>query len=246
MTSPKGIWYGLRRGKLLLPSLAVALSVIATVLSTEALLAFYYFNQTGELFWSRTSEERLTSAKEVEDTRQKLSPIYGYNLRPGWDAASSSKDIGNQLGVLGYSELPDFWYWPANNYGFISKFDYPFVGPPKTFYVAVTGGSVANGFALEAREQIVRVVSDAASIPRQAVQIINLTGGGFKQPQQALVIAYFAAIGQKLDLIVNLDGLNEAYIGWDNSKRFGAEPALPSVQFLYGLQNQFLSVVSGR
>ena len=68
-----------------------------------------------------------------------------------------------------------------------------------------------------------------------------MTGGGYKQPQQALALSYFLAIGQKVDLVINMDGLNESYISWHNWKNFGVEPAIPSAQFLYGLLNNFVS-----
>ena len=43
---------------------------------------------------------------------------------------------------------------------------------------------------------------------RKSLRIVNLANGGFKQPQQFFVAAYFM---DKLDLVINLDGLNDAH-----------------------------------
>lgn len=216
---------------------------LATVLGLEVALQVYgYFDQGRVIALRDVSRlDGRDDADAVKDTRQKLSPIYGYNLRPGWVAADGA-DLG-QLGATGHDKIPDFWHWPANNYGFFSDVDYPYIGAPGTFYVAVLGGSVANGLALEGIALISEIVR--RGVGERPVKIINLTGGGFKQPQQAIVLSYFHSIGQSIDLVINMDGLNEAYVGWDNAERFKAKPALPSMQFLYGLQNHFLSTNGG-
>jgi hypothetical protein len=44
----------------------------------------------------------------------------------------------------------------------------------------------------------------------KTLRIVNLTNGGYKQPQQFFVAAYFM---DKLDLVINLDGFNDATPG---------------------------------
>jgi len=54
---------------------------------------------------------------------------------------------------------------------------------------------------------------------------------GYKQPQQLIVLAYFLSIGQRFDLVVNIDGFNEVAIGALN-ERHGWDPSMPSVMHL--------------
>jgi hypothetical protein len=41
------------------------------------------------------------------------------------------------------------------------------------------------------------------------IVLLNFGSGGFRQPQQLLILTYFFLIGQRLDLVINLDGFNE-------------------------------------
>ena len=139
-----------------------------------------------------------------EDTRQKLSPIFGYSLRPGWRATDGLDDfqkneIYRQLGV---NQIPEYYYLPANNYGFISNFDYPYSNKDSknTFYIAITGGSVANGLAIMVQEEFEKIVKKDLGFENHDVVIINLSGGGYKQPIQTQILSYFISIGQKIDL----------------------------------------------
>ena len=190
---------------------------------------------------SDTPENLINS----EDTRQKLSPIFGYSYRPGWRPSDGLDDfkkneIYKQLGV---NQVPEYFYLPANNYGFISNFDYPHSNKDSinTFYIAITGGSVANGLALMVQEEFEKIVKKDLGFDNHDIVIINLSNGGYKQPIQAQILSYFISIGQKIDLIINLDGLNEAYIGWENVSLFNTEYSIPYGTFLYGLLNNYYS-----
>ena len=54
---------------------------------------------------------------------------------------------------------------------------------------------------------------------------------GYKQPQQALVLAYFLSIGQAYDLVVNIDGFNDVALAALNNEQ-GLDISMPSVQHL--------------
>jgi hypothetical protein len=178
----------------------------------------------------------------LADTRQKLSPIFGYGLRPGWSVVENTPDLARSLELIGERTPPPEWRLPANNYGFISPVDYPYSDPDETaFYVAVTGGSVANGLAVSVPELIAKAVNAASGYEARKVVVLNMSGGGYKQPQQSLILSYFLSIGQEIDLILNMDGLNEAYTSWENEALYAIEPALPGGKFLYGLLNHFAS-----
>jgi hypothetical protein len=59
---------------------------------------------------------------------------------------------------------------------------------------------------------------------------------GYKQPQEAVVLAYFLAIGQPFDLVINIDGFNDVALGSLNNER-GLDSSMPSVQHLDPLIN---------
>jgi hypothetical protein len=48
------------------------------------------------------------------------------------------------------------------------------------------------------------------------VQVISTALGGYKQPQQLLVLSYFLALGAEYDVVINLDGFNEVDGAKDN------------------------------
>jgi hypothetical protein len=50
------------------------------------------------------------------------------------------------------------------------------------------------------------------AIPRFAgkqIRVVSFALGGYKRPQQLLVLAYYLSLGQPLDVVVNVDGFNE-------------------------------------
>jgi hypothetical protein len=53
--------------------------------------------------------------------------------------------------------------------------------------------------------------------------------GAAKQPQQLMKLAYLLAIGQQVDLVINVDGFNEFALGWQNVNA-GMDPILPAAQ----------------
>ena len=59
---------------------------------------------------------------------------------------------------------------------------------------------------------------------------------GYKQPQMLLVLAYFLSIGQRFDMVVNIDGLNDVALGSLNNQR-GMDISMPSAQHIDPLIN---------
>ena len=62
---------------------------------------------------------------------------------------------------------------------------------------------------------------------RGRVVVLNLAGGGFKQPQQVSVLMQMLLLGVPVAAVVNLDGYNELVFGSTNA-RDGVHPLLPS------------------
>lgn len=226
--------------------IAIVTGILAfiVVLGVEILLQGFHFVTEREVLAKRlfqSDETQVSSANDVGRARFRMSPVYGYGLRDDW----APVDDGGEdffLEMTGRKELPDYWYWSGNNYGFQSDKDYPFHAEGEdNFYVIVLGGSVANGLALDVADDIKAAVKLAPGYETQDVHVINLAQGGFKQPQQAQILAYMLSVGQPVDLVINMDGVNEAFLGYENIKDFGVEPNLPAAKFVYGLQNYFLT-----
>jgi hypothetical protein len=96
----------------------------------------------------------------------------------------------------------------ANNHGFFSTFDYPY-NEDGSYIVGIFGGSVANFWYCLSHEEIKR---NLELLLGREVVVLNFALGAAHQPQQAMILTYFGSIGQKFDLIINLDGFNEVTI----------------------------------
>jgi hypothetical protein len=78
------------------------------------------------------------------------------------------------------------------------------------FVIGILGGSVADSFAYYSIRNPSHFESLREAIPTfggKNLRIVNLATGGFKQPQQFFVVAYYM---DKLDLVINIDGFNDA------------------------------------
>jgi len=220
--------------------------LVVGLLAAEIVAEGYVYVNEDTLTWMRrvpASQPTVPGPDQaVQATRQVLFPYYGFGLRPGWRLPDG--DMGLQLRTMGLTSVPDYWRWPANNLGFQSDANYPRPSEPNDFVVAIFGGSVANGLALEGREELGAIIRSVPRLMDRNVVFVNLAQGGFKQPQQVLVLAYLLALGQKLDAIINLDRFNELYVAWENDHESRVSADMPAAKFIFGLQNRFLSTQS--
>ncbi len=100
--------------------------------------------------------------------------------------------------------------------------------PPaeNAYRVGVVGGSAAYLFSFKGRERLIEGIRDASFVGGRPVEVVSLALGGFKQPQQLMTVAWLLSVGERFDLIVNLDGFNEVAFGKENAQR-GVFPAYP-------------------
>ena len=59
------------------------------------------------------------------------------------------------------------------------------------------------------------------------VRVHSLALGGFKQPQMLAALAYLMALGQRFDVVVELDGFNDVALSFSENKYKGTFPAYP-------------------
>jgi hypothetical protein len=115
--------------------------------------------------------------------------------------------------------------FPLTEHGF---FDLP--NPPAgedVVSVAVFGGSVAAFFAVDAREALTRVLMADPRLRGKRLQVHSVALGGFKQPQMLGALAYLMALGQRYDVVVELDGFNEVALSFLEYKHKGLFPGYP-------------------
>ena len=127
-----------------------------------------------------------------------------------------------------------------NNYGFAFRdegVDYPHVGSTNNaLIVGIFGGSVPDQMLQSQRNLIANELKSVAK--GREILLLPFAQGGWEQPQAYLALAYFASIGQRFDIVVNLDGFNEA-VGKRLTQSSGYHPAMPQYNIIKDLRLLF-------
>jgi hypothetical protein len=165
----------------------------------------------------------------------RFDPYFGFTLEREISMLGFLADARTRRRLLAGGDaadgLPAWTRMRTNNFGFFSAVDYPVIDPETTL-IGIFGGSVARMLALQGGP---RLEQQLTALYRRPVRVLNFARGGFKQPQQAIVLAYFLLVGQRLDLAINLDGFNDVALARLNSKA-GLDSSMPSIQHLRGLE----------
>jgi hypothetical protein len=223
----------------------IAYVVVVTGIGLELMLAAYYWHGTGAVIWvSPPGKAALVTPEDLNDKmrpRLQLNPHFGFTFRPG-QKMSEVQDLAGVQFAMGYETKPYWWDFSINNQGFLSDRDFPIARTsPRQLFIGIFGASVAASFGVEARDEIVKVVHGTPGFENREIVLLDLAIGQTHQPTQLLILNYMLAIGQPLDLIINIDGFNEAYLGWENIESFSTDVSMPNGWVVYGLQNEFLS-----
>ncbi|HLO51111.1 MAG TPA: hypothetical protein VK211_22040 [Kamptonema sp.] len=221
-----------KKAKNLLSLITINLAV--TFLCLESLsLAFYFINHKTFFYTRGKTQEKIVTDLERTGVRldesivERLHPFFGYVLKQG---AFTNEQLGLKV----------------NRHGFFSLYEYPFVKKDKNqFIVAIFGGSVANNFAIDeyVTKRFSQKLKSFPEFANKEIIILNFANGGYKQPQQLLILNYFLALGQEFNMVVNIDGFNEVALSNLNNKA-QVDVGMPSVQHiqpLTGLANNSLS-----
>ena len=125
----------------------------------------------------------------------------------------------------------------TNNLGFVSPFDYPLTKrSDRQFVVGLFGGSVGLWFCQVGVDRLIADLRRDPFFVDKEIVPLCASHEGYKQPQQALLLAYLLSLGQTFDLVVNIDGFNEVALG-NLNEQHGWDPSMPSVMHLDPLVN---------
>lgn len=94
---------------------------------------------------------------------------------------------------------------------------------PEALRVALFGGSVAMAVWSTSRGALARPLEEATGRP---VTVENFALSAYKQPQQLMLLAFVLVRGERFDVVLNLDGFNEAALPYDGLPA-GLDPIYP-------------------
>jgi hypothetical protein len=208
----------------------VLTSLVVFAVSAELLGLFAYYVDTGALFYThrKSYRELLPTPEDRLFLGEAVHPYFGFTHRPGVPF-----DIPEPL--RRGTAIPARLH--TNNFGFVSPQEYPFrKNSDNQFIVGIFGGSVALWFCQIGAHRLVEQMKRDTFFSGKEIVPLCFSHEGYKQPQEAVVLAYFLSIGQPLDLVVNIDGFNDVALGTLNNER-GLDSSMPSVQHLDPLIN---------
>jgi len=214
----------INKGKNVLSVIAINWAII--FISLESLsLAFYFITQK-QFFYTRnkTQEPVVEDIERIgirldDSTVERLHPFFGYVQKQG---SFTNKKFNLKVNRNGF---------------FTQQQEYPFTKTSKNqFIVGIFGGSVANNLAVEEYKSNIlsKKLKSYSEFANQEIVVLNFANGGYKQPQQLLILNYFLALGQEFDLVVNIDGFNEVALSNLNNKS-QLDLGMPSVQHIQPL-----------
>jgi hypothetical protein len=112
-------------------------------------------------------------------------------------------------------------------YGYADKISPIQVRAPDRVIVGIMGGSVAWSFHMHGTGRLRdRLRADPAYAGKEIV-FVNLAVSGYKQPQQLMTLNYMLVLGAQFDIIVNIDGFNEAVLYEAENSARHVFPAFP-------------------
>ncbi len=92
--------------------------------------------------------------------------------------------------------------------------------------ILFTGGSVSDQVFQFGQEALRDELRERPDFRGRRIEILTTAVGGYKQPQQMMILAYLLARGAEFDVVINLDGFNEIDSSMDNLMN-GVNPFFP-------------------
>jgi hypothetical protein len=204
------------------------LSAALCVLAAEIFGTAVFFYQDGALVYRNTRNISDPEVETVATYKPRWHPYFGYT---GPYSLTSETKISNN----------------TNNLGFIQRQQrlVPFKPEPNDFVVFVFGSSIATGVVSAPRGStpLRDNLEKLAQLKGKNVVVYSMAQGPQKQPQQLMELAFLLAIGQHIDLVINLAGTVEFGTGLSNFES-GVDPIFPPAEMLIPIGQELTPVDS--
>jgi hypothetical protein len=180
--------------------------------------ALFYAEHGGLIYRNQPSPGKKTAVESAVQYRQRIHPYLGFG---GPNSLQSDTT-------------------PTNNLGFLQLLTYkiPFEPAPDDLVVAVFGGSVASHLVTPPQGGLSIQAALQERLKGKSVIVLCLAQNSGKEPQQVMALAMLRALGQHVDVVLNLDGFNEFAVGYQNLSR-GVHPVFPSFGILRDIGSGF-------
>jgi hypothetical protein len=206
----------------------VVINVIIFGVLAEGIALLAHFARTGHLFYvDRPTYASVGDPLAGQLTADVLNPYFGPSHRSGLPF-----DVPPELRAPN-SKAPRV---TTNNFGFASPYNFPIDRGDNEFIIGIFGGSVSVWFCQVGVEHLLDDLRQHEFFKARTLVPLCMAHEGYKQPQQALVLAYFLSIGQPFDLVINIDGLNEVALSPLNNQQ-NLDISMPSASHFIPLIN---------
>ncbi|MBK7644267.1 MAG: hypothetical protein IPJ19_14695 [Planctomycetes bacterium] len=95
-----------------------------------------------------------------------------------------------------------------------------------TYDICILGGSVAQAFGELGAQRLVECLKRDPRFAQRELRVHGFGFGAYKQPQMTMLLAYLFALGHEPDAVIEIDGFNEAALGFHNAS-LGGHPLYP-------------------
>jgi hypothetical protein len=174
--------------------LKISIAIAALIFASELVSIAWYWHSRREFFYTRKINAEIIS----EESSPEQLPVLRFHPFLGFVDRTNLNVVNSQ--------------------GFYSAHDFPYSRKQVNEYIiAITGGSVAARIELTgAKNRLIKELRRSSYFRDRPITVINFAMGAYKQPQQLITLAYFLSLGQQIDLVVNIDGFNEAALSSQN------------------------------
>lgn len=203
----------------------ILVNMVLFFVFAELLAVGIYLVRDGELFYTNKKiYEPIGEDTNDEITRRRIHPYFGYVDKSG----VTHKPTNARWRFVEASQQN------INNHGLLSEVDYPFIKANENQYIiGIFGGSVADVFAVVGKEKLVENLQQNDFFKDKEIIVLDFAKGGYKQPQQLMLVTYFLSIGQDFDMVINIDGFNELTMGYRNNQDY-LDISMPSTTVMQG------------
>lgn len=187
---------------------ALIVFAIAELLAVIGLRTASYANRSDLVTAQRMLAE---SGFGKGDTTETVHPYFGWSLIPG-----ASEGVPHDGRVI-----------PVNPYGLADDGPTFHQRGPDRFIVGITGGSVAWQMTVAGEDVLRESLSKLDALRGRRIELVRLALPGQKQPQQLMMLNWLLVEGAQFDVIVNIDGYNEAVLPIADNRAAGVNLSYP-------------------